>query len=359
MSINEGPQASALTPAIVETSAIEQISSGEVGQQLAAARANPRNLELFRRNAAAWSCTDGETAASCFYAVPRAGKTIEGPSIRMAEILAIAWGNLRVRTRLVGRDDMSVTVEAEVWDLETNAAFSAQETGRTIDKYDRPYSEDLVQVTIKATAAKARRNAILAVIPGAFVKPILAQCRKTAVGDVAALADTRAKALEALGKMGVTPDRILARLAKSDPSQIDLDDILFLRSAFADIRDGEKNVDEEFPAVEQPQRSVPDDFIGRQADTAFQMAADAQTIPPQQEPQQSAQAATPPREALVKHWAALTMQHPQIVKAALGEAGDTPVNNIDDATLLSYIQTVQAFADGAQSNPNSNPNPEA
>jgi hypothetical protein len=33
-----------------------------------------------------------EIAASCIYALPRDGKTIEGPSARFAEVMMHAWG---------------------------------------------------------------------------------------------------------------------------------------------------------------------------------------------------------------------------------------------------------------------------
>lgn len=234
---------------IIHATTIESVSAGEVGRQIAAARNNPRSIDVFRERAIGFATEDGEIAASCFYAVPRAGKTIEGPSISMAEILALCYGNIRVRTRLVRRTMTEVVIEAEAWDLESNTAISAEESGRITYSNGDPYPEDLVQTTIKATAAKARRNAIIGVIPGPFVKPILKQARLVAIGNAATMADTRARAFEAMAKMGVTVDMICARLQKS-ASEINGDDILYLRATFAAIRDGETTVDEEFPPVE-------------------------------------------------------------------------------------------------------------
>ena len=49
---------------------------------------------------------DAEVAGSCFYKLSRGGKTIEGPSVRLAEIVASAWGNLKFGARII--DEPSV-----------------------------------------------------------------------------------------------------------------------------------------------------------------------------------------------------------------------------------------------------------
>lgn len=326
-------------PQAVEALPLAAQTSGEVLSQLQAARTFPRNVDTFRRNAMAWACVDADTAASCFYAVPRDGKTIEGPSIRMAEIAAIAWGNLRVRTRLVARDAKSVTVEAEVWDLETNAAFSASETGRITKRDGSTYSEDMVQTTIRATAAKARRNAILSVIPGAFLRPVLAQARKTAVGDAATLADTRARALEALQKMGVTQARVLARLGKDSVQLIDLDDILFLRSEFQRIRDGEALVDEAFPEPEKPKEpTVVDPFMaGVPAQAPSGVAVAAGVVA-------SGGSATSPRGELQKRWTRLLLEHPDEAAKAAGDERKRPLAEISDDVLQAWCVATEAAA---------------
>src|SRR4051794_13584258 len=80
---------------------VEAITRGEIDMQIRTARAYPRNITTFKREALALACLDEETASSMFYVVPRGGKMIEGPSIRMAEIVGSAFGNLRYGARIV------------------------------------------------------------------------------------------------------------------------------------------------------------------------------------------------------------------------------------------------------------------
>ena len=45
---------------------------------------------------------DPKTAEGCFFSLPRGGKRLEGPSIRLAEICAATYGNLRCGSRISG-----------------------------------------------------------------------------------------------------------------------------------------------------------------------------------------------------------------------------------------------------------------
>ena len=76
------------------------LARAEIDQQIATARALPRSIERAIKNIVTLSTLDEETAAECIYALPRGGKTIRGPSIRFAEIVASQWGNARVGSRV-------------------------------------------------------------------------------------------------------------------------------------------------------------------------------------------------------------------------------------------------------------------
>ena len=69
----------------------------QVMLQVQTARAFPRSIKSAMQEARSMATLDRETAGSCFYKIPRAGKMIEGPSIRLAEIMASAWGNLAIQ----------------------------------------------------------------------------------------------------------------------------------------------------------------------------------------------------------------------------------------------------------------------
>ena len=68
---------------------------------------------------------DEQTAADCMYAMPRGGKPIRGPSIRLAEIIAQQWGNCRVEARVIAidRENKVITAEGTFHDLQTNSAM--------------------------------------------------------------------------------------------------------------------------------------------------------------------------------------------------------------------------------------------
>ncbi len=77
------------------------IAMAEVDQQITTAHAYPRSVDQAVKNILTLATLDAETAAECVYALPRGGKPIKGPSIRLAEIIQSQWGNNRVGTRVV------------------------------------------------------------------------------------------------------------------------------------------------------------------------------------------------------------------------------------------------------------------
>ena len=68
-----------------------------------AARVWPRSVKAFAAAAEAMATLTQQTAAECSYVVPRDGKQIVGPSVRLAEICASAWGNIDFGSR-IGRE---------------------------------------------------------------------------------------------------------------------------------------------------------------------------------------------------------------------------------------------------------------
>ena len=76
------------SPAIIQTSAIERMASADRRSQIEVAKQFPRDLASCRRRSTEMATADQGTAAGCFYSIPRGGKAIEGPSIRLAEIIA-------------------------------------------------------------------------------------------------------------------------------------------------------------------------------------------------------------------------------------------------------------------------------
>lgn len=244
---------------------LDHVGGGEVDMQIATAKRYPRSITSFKKTALAMATLDEETAEACFYALPRDGKTVEGPSARLAEICASAWGNMRIEARQVGEDDRFVTARGTAWDLEANVAIAYEVKRRitTSAKKDKPakkYTDDMVGVTSNAASSIALRNAVFKVIPAAFWKPIYFACRQAAVGDVQTLANRRASMLAHFQKMGVTEAQVLGVLGVPGVEDITLDHMATLKGLATALRDGETTVEEAFapkdiaPAIQQPQR---------------------------------------------------------------------------------------------------------
>ena len=85
------------------------INRAEIDIQIATAKQYPRDIQSALNRIRSIATIDTETAEDCFYALRRGGSLIEGVSVRLAEIIAGAWGNLRVQTRIVGNDGKMIT----------------------------------------------------------------------------------------------------------------------------------------------------------------------------------------------------------------------------------------------------------
>jgi hypothetical protein len=232
-------------------SGLRSVVEGEVSQQVATAKAYPRDLKKVHGAILSLATVDAETAASCFFSVPKGGKAIEGPSIRMAEILASAWGNLRIASRIVEDAGEAVICEGVAWDVETNVVISAQ-VSRVVRKKKRAQKRDADDVNLAAMSGQAiaRRNAILQVIPGGFIKKIMGEVRRTAIGDASTLPARVAAAFEYLAKMGVESAKVFAFLGVPEGEQITGEQLLLLRGVAERIKAGETTVDEVFATAQ-------------------------------------------------------------------------------------------------------------
>lgn len=217
--------------------------------QVSTARAYPRNVRKCVENAIAIVTMDQETASTCNYAVPRGGKSITGPSVHLAKILANQWGNIRCEARVVEVDNKRVTSEGICWDLENNVAIKATVKRSILTKSGR-MSEDMITVTGNAANSIALRNAILSVIPKAVVDKVYKAAIETITGDVSTenkLVAKRSKVMKALvDAYTVTEEEILQAVGKSSTSHLGADELAVLIGIGQAIKDGDTTVDEAF-----------------------------------------------------------------------------------------------------------------
>lgn len=239
------------TAVAVATSFLEQQARGELDQMIVTARRFPRSLKQFKSKALSLATLDEETAAGCFYTLPARkggdGKLIEGESIRLAEIAAASWGNMRSQASIVDIDDKFVTARGMCWDLESNNAVSVDVKRRITDRNGRRYSDDMIQTTSQAASSIALRNAIFRVIPKALVRDVYLSARRVAIGDAQTLVSRRAKMVDHFKKLGIPVELVCARIEKQSVDDITLDDLGVLIGLATAIKDGEISLDEAFP----------------------------------------------------------------------------------------------------------------
>ena len=241
---------SATEPEILEREVAPTLpaaAGATVDVQVATARRFPRSVTTFVQSATEMATLTPEIAASCVYAVPRDGKTIEGPSARLAEIVASAWGNLRIQAGATNDDGRFVTARGEAWDVQTNVAVGFEVKRRITTRKGDTFSDDMVVVTGNAAASIALRNAVFKAVPSPFWRPIYLKCRQVIAGDARTFSSRRDEMLKAFAVIGVTEQRLCAAIGLKGKADVTLEHMATLVGILNALKEGETSVEEAFP----------------------------------------------------------------------------------------------------------------
>jgi len=235
-----------VTGMVAEQGMVAVLNKSEIDQQIATAHKFPRSLKRFRDEAMAMVTLDESIAQECIYALPRDGKTIEGPSARFAEIIVSAWGNSRSGARVVDDRGEFVTAQGVFHDLERNVAITYEVQRRITGKSGKRYSADMIGVTANAACSIALRNAILKGVPKAFWASMYDAARHTIMGDIKTLANRRAAALVEFQRFGISDKQIFGKLEVAGVEDISLDHLVILRGLLTAIKEGDTTPEEAF-----------------------------------------------------------------------------------------------------------------
>lgn len=255
------------SPAVIQTNAIERMASADRRSQIEVAKQFPRDLASCKRRATEMATADQGTAAGCFYSIPRGGSNIEGPSVRLAEIIASTWGNIRAGARVIDTDETHVIAEGAVWDLESNVAVSLEVRRKITDRNGKRFSDDMITVTGNAASSIAFRNAVFKTIPAAYVTPVYEAAKRAAIGEASTIASTRRKAVAYALKFGVDNDALCAAFGRESVEDLTAEDLQAMRGRFNAIRDDEITVDEAF-APKGPPKEGRQSFARKRPETA-------------------------------------------------------------------------------------------
>ena len=225
--------------------------------QIVTAKRYPRNVVRVIDNAVATVARNEATAATCGYALPRAGKKIQGPSVHLARIIAQFYGNIRVQVRAGEVSHKYVTACAIAFDLENNYAIQIDARRKILDKDGNRYKEDMINTTMLAAMAIAERNAIFKVIPQAIIDEVYQASVHKLTGDLSdekkLVARRKTMLDEWLKNYDVTEKDILEMFGKQTISQITADDIATLIGLWQSLKDGETTIEQQFPRFQKPE----------------------------------------------------------------------------------------------------------
>lgn len=251
-------------PVVDSEGAMVEIAQSRVAQEVQAsmiiARRFPRDVTAaFSRIMN--SCKRMKLAEQSMYAYPRAGTTVTGPSIRLAEVLAQNWGNLDFGVIEIEQRGGESTVMAYAWDLETNVrqtkVFSVRHARFTkksgIVKLSDP--RDIYEMTANQ-GARRMRACILGVIPGDIVEAAVDQCGLTLRGDhEEPLEDRIRRMTTAFSELGVTSKMLESNLGHKLETTNE-HELVKLRAIFRSVKDNMASIDSFFDRGQKPAETM-------------------------------------------------------------------------------------------------------
>jgi len=218
----------------------QQRAMAEVQSAMVIAKRFPRNqIEALDRVITA--CQRPALAEQALYSYSRGGSDITGPSIRMAEAIAQAWGNLQFGIKELEQRGKESTVMAYAWDVENNVkqekTFQVKHERHTKKgKYALEDPRDIYEM-VANNGARRLRACILGVIPGDVIDAAVNQCEETLKAKADTSPEAMKKLVDAFEKFKVTKTqiekRIQRRLDTITPAQV-----VNLRKIYNSLKDG-------------------------------------------------------------------------------------------------------------------------
>jgi hypothetical protein len=239
-------------------SAAAELAKANVLARFQMARLQSRDLDEVRVRILK-ECRRPGFAEVARYSMPRGGKRIEGPSIRMAEVCARYMGNLAIESPVFYEDDEKRLVRCSVTDLESNVTYSSDLTimkvverknaepsevigarrnsqGETV--YLVRASDDALLQKHNALVSKTIRTLIFRVVPGDIVDEAEAMAMETLRARDKQDPDAqRKKLVDAFAGINVMP-QMLKEYLEHDVGTSSESEIQHLRELYVAIKEG-------------------------------------------------------------------------------------------------------------------------
>lgn len=223
----------------------------EVKGQIFMARQFPRNVFQAEQRILD-ACKRPSLAETAIYSYPRGGTRVEGPSIRLAEVIAQNWGNISFGIKELEQRPGESVAMAYAWDLETNVrqekVFTVPHVRKArgqLKKLDDP--RDIYEL-VANYGARRLRACILGIIPGDIVEKAVEECNKTLAGNnTVPLKERLNNALKTFKeKFRVTQEQIEARFGYNVDAFTERD-LIDLVKIYNSLKDGMSKVEDWFP----------------------------------------------------------------------------------------------------------------
>jgi len=240
------------TKAIAKTSVTELAmtrAEKEVQGRLVLAKKFPRDQVQCRADIME-NCKRKELAEKALYAYPKGGKTVTGPSIRLAECIAQNWGNFQFGVVELSSTAGESEVQSYAWDLQKNTyeekVFTVKHQRKARGEIHNLEDPREVYEMNANQGARRLRACILGIIPGDVVDKAVAACIRTLAGKSSEPISDRALAIvTAFSDLGVSQSMIEGNLGHTLETIAEIE-LVNLRSIYTSLNDNFAKVEDYF-----------------------------------------------------------------------------------------------------------------
>ena len=226
----------------------ESRAQHEVQAAFVIAKKFPRN-QMESYAAIIEACKRPFLAEQAMYAYPRGGSLVTGPSIRLAEAMAQAWGNLDCGVREISQSNGVSVAEAYAIDLQTNTRVTKifhvkheRHTKKGISKLTDPRE---IYELVANQGSRRLRACILGILPGDVVEAAVDRCKKTMETSEVPISERVRRMVLAFDEQGIKVEHIEKRLGHKLDAIIPTE-LVNLTSIYKSLKDGMANREDFF-----------------------------------------------------------------------------------------------------------------
>lgn len=240
---------------IVDNGTEPDADSSLIDRQIATAKRYPRSIDQCKKEALTLATENTDVASSCFYSFPQGGTQVDGPSVRLAEIMVNCWGNMRSEKYVVDVLDDKVIGGGMCADLQKNTAMKCQTERSILNKKGKRYPDHMIEKTANAASSIAFRNAVFSVIPQAYIEPVYQAAREASLGKGKTMEQKREECMNWFLSRDVSKDAVLDLRGAEGVQDLSEQDLIDLRGMANAIEDNQVTIDQVFGDADSSSRT--------------------------------------------------------------------------------------------------------